>query len=718
MHRMGFGFLAAMVIGCASGTAPIAAPDAPGGSTFLAASPQSFSFGDVPVGTAATRDVTLTNAGAVAATVTRLVVNGTGFSATGLSLPLTLAPGATQSFTVGFSPPAPGTFAGVVVLADAADVVAIAPTGTGVQAGGTPVAPRIEGVTVSSAAAIEGQTVQMTAAVAATGAIDTSVTWEVASGSLGTIDAATGVYAAPSTAGTFTVIATSVADATKSGSGTVTVTAAPPPPPPPPAGVVAAFPGAEGGGALSKGGRGGVVYEVTNLNDSGPGSLRECVEASGPRTCVFRVAGRIDLASGMYVSSPYLTVAGQTAPGDGIAINMATHVGSATASPKIFSIGPPAHDITIRYLRLWGDYTANQTSSNYGTIAVTTYGQTQNIIVDHCTMLWHSWEALDLIQDRGTAAENGKITAQWNLIGESVLSPLGTVAGATNQAVGVQSQDINYDGTRFPDVDFHHNVMTTASHRMPAVNGSGRIVNNLMYNWSRATSSDSGGGPSTYDIIGNYFRPGPMGRTADTMEIMFSRGPGSFYVAGNRSDVTTSPGPPAGRGAVTGLESDATQWSLLTGFTPNFLGRYTDSGGAQPAPATMRRTSALPSPGVAITVDAVSGLQSLLTAAGGVGMSRRLDCAGNWVNVSDAARDRILAYIAAGTGPTAVQASASAYSGGSLPALSAGTPCPDADHDGIPDGYELAACGTTTCMDAQAVQGDGYTNLEHYLDGR
>ena len=81
-----------------------------------------------------------------------------------------------------------------------------------------------------------------------------------------------------------------------------------------------AFPGAEGFGANSIGGRGGTLIEVTNLNDSGPGSFRAAVEASGPRIVVFRVGGTIELQSSLIITNPYITIAGQTAPGGGITL--------------------------------------------------------------------------------------------------------------------------------------------------------------------------------------------------------------------------------------------------------------------------------------------------------------------------------------------------------------------------------------------------------------
>ena len=137
---------------------------------------------------------------------------------------------------------------------------------------------------------------------------------------------------------------------------------------------VPAFPGAEGHGSLTRGGRGGRVIAVTNLNDSGPGSLRHAVEADGPRIVIFRVSGTITLESRLRISNPYITIAGQTAPGDGIAL-------------RKHPIQIDANEAVIRYIRVrLGDESGEDDdaiSSRYH----------KNIILDHISASWSIDEA-------------------------------------------------------------------------------------------------------------------------------------------------------------------------------------------------------------------------------------------------------------------------------------------------------------------------------------
>ena len=133
--------------------------------------------------------------------------------------------------------------------------------------------------------------------------------------------------------------------------------------------VIPAFPGAEGWGAMSVGGRGGKILEVTNLNDAGPGSLRDCVEVSGPRICVFRVAGTIALNSQLRITKPFITIAGQTAPGDGITI-------------QDFGFEISTNNVIMRYLRWRGPA--------FQFIAIRATHDTHDIIVDHCSASWHA----------------------------------------------------------------------------------------------------------------------------------------------------------------------------------------------------------------------------------------------------------------------------------------------------------------------------------------
>ncbi|HEU5397120.1 MAG TPA: polysaccharide lyase, partial [Verrucomicrobiae bacterium] len=141
---------------------------------------------------------------------------------------------------------------------------------------------------------------------------------------------------------------------------------------------VPAFPGAEGGGKYSFGGRGGKVYVVSNLNDSGPGSYREACEAAGPRIVVFNVAGIIRLKEPVYIDAPYITIDGHTAPGDGVCI-----AGESTLVNT--------HDVVIRYLRFRrGNTDVFDRDDALGGNPV------GNVIVDHCSCSWGGDENLSM----------------------------------------------------------------------------------------------------------------------------------------------------------------------------------------------------------------------------------------------------------------------------------------------------------------------------------
>jgi hypothetical protein len=460
--------------------------------------------------------------------------------------------------------------------------------------------------------------------------------------------------------------------------------------------VVRAFPGAEGGGALATGGRGGAVYKVTNLNDSGAGSLRDCVNASGARTCVFTVGGTLRLSSKLRISNPYLTIAGQTAPGGGVELTWAN---PGSENDDIVGIEAPAHDVVIRYLRIRPGLT-----QQYGS-GIGNNSGIYNVIVDHVSFAWGTWDNVSLYPNDKPMHH---LTFQWNLLAE----PLLPTNGAVNFQVGAAASSI---AGGCADVDIHHNLISSGDHRNPIHRiKSGRIVNNVVYNWRYYATKVTG----YKDVIGNYYKPGPFsggGLAGHEIEMWWHDDGNNWFDPSNHTSVYVA----GNAGPGNGYNPASNNWTTLTAGAP--AGDISDSL-VVPADASWQRTATLDAPGAATrladgTLITVDGATDIGSASGPllpiVGASARVDCNGQWLANRDALDARYVNDFLTGGG-----ASSPLNAAGAHPSLAAGTACADADGNGIPDAYEVPRCGAPGCLAPSAVQADGYTNLEHYLNGR
>jgi uncharacterized protein YfaP (DUF2135 family) len=240
---------------------------------------------------------------------------------------------------------------------------------------------------------------------------------------------------------------------------------------------VVSFPGAEGYGRFAMGGRGGDVYYVTNLNDSGSGSLRNGIDsADKPRTIVFAVSGTIKLKSALQVRKDYITIAGQTAPGDGITL-------------RDYKFSVAADHAIIRFIRSRLGDDSNETNDSMSV------EEGSNVIFDHVTA---SWSVDEVFSFQG--GDIDKLTVQWSLISESLTDSIhkkgrhgyGGIIGGLRQSV-------------------HHNLYAHHSSRTPKVSGRRHTEtdfrNNVIYNWGFNNCYD--GTASYMNWVNNYFKSGP-----------------------------------------------------------------------------------------------------------------------------------------------------------------------------------------------------------------
>jgi pectate lyase len=283
-----------------------------------------------------------------------------------------------------------------------------------------------------------------------------------------------------------------------------------------------AFPTAEGFGKYTTGGRGGKVFTVSNLNDDGEGSLREAVQAKGSRIVVFAVSGTIHLLSPLSIKSD-ITIAGQTAPGDGICL--ADHPVSLSGD-----------NIVIRYLRFrMGDRYQNKGMvDGSGSDDALNGIKRNNIVVDHCSMSWSTDEVFSIYA-------GDSVTLQWNLISE----PL-------NYSYHFEKGDKDFERHGFGGIwggkhaSFHHNLFAHCNSRTPRFDGIRNSPienvdyrNNVIYNWGGNNVYAGEGG--NYNIVNNYYKYGPSTPGPARYRVVnpYKREDipfGKFYVQGNYID--------------------------------------------------------------------------------------------------------------------------------------------------------------------------------------
>ena len=256
-----------------------------------------------------------------------------------------------------------------------------------------------------------------------------------------------------------------------------------------------AFPGAEGAGRFAAGGRGGAVLHVTSLADRGPGSLRAAVEARGPRTIVFDVAGTIRLASDLVVREPRVTIAGQTAPGGGIALADQTLV-------------IDADDVVVRHIRSRrGDRSPGEGD------AIWVKGG-RRIILDHVSASWSVDETLSASARYEHGGGFFDLSVQWSIIAESLRR--------SHHSKGDHGYGSLIRGGRGARISFHHNLWAHHVARMPRpgnyagpdVDPVGPMIefrSNLFYNWGRAYAgyNEDEAALIRYSFIDNAYLAGP-----------------------------------------------------------------------------------------------------------------------------------------------------------------------------------------------------------------
>lgn len=420
-----------------------------------------------------------------------------------------------------------------------------------------------------------------------------------------------------------------------------------------------AFPTAEGFGRFAKGGRGGAVILVTNLQDAGPGSLRACVEASGPRTCVPTVSGEIRVNSRITCSSPYLTVAGQAAPGDGL---MVTNRGGSNLDGPL-RLAPACHDAIIRHIRIRPGPPPVK-STNVSALQI----EASRVIVDHVSLSWSNDQTLNVLGNGGVSAGGPSPTAGDVTIQDSfVFEPLNNA----NHTKGIHAFP-TFLSAGVEDLSIIRTAFAHSEQRAPLLEPAGHIewVNALVYN-NRNPHGEL------------YTKHGrPYFNITGSLNI---RGPNSLANSGAAFDVFQNGG-----------LSDGAIFIGGAGWPGNLAANAVldPKDSASPAPAGLGLS--VPQASVLPPLDAYS---AVLARAGAL--------------PRDAVDARVVAEIRACTGAIKTPA------GIVFPTLASAPAPADADQDGMADAWETAnGLNPSNAADRNGdLDADGFTNLEDYLNG-
>ncbi|BCR05803.1 hypothetical protein DESUT3_28720 [Desulfuromonas versatilis] len=273
---------------------------------------------------------------------------------------------------------------------------------------------------------------------------------------------------------------------------------------------VSVFPGAEGFGANSLAGRGGKLIKVTNLNDNGPGSLRNAINSPGARIVVFEVGGSIVLESDLEIKNPYMSIYGQTAPFPGI------QIGGGRLTVE-------THDILIQHIRVRNGKKDGESHS------LRVISGAYNVIVDHCTFMWASDEIVAVWTNRDSIYN---ITISNNIIAESL-------GGGTGIAIGSGSHNNSYflGENKVSRVSIVKNLISGASERVPMVSRESSVVilNNLGFDsvWGFVELGVNDG-PVRVSVVGNHFIKGKRNKKIPSIWVKkITKGKHSVYVSSN-----------------------------------------------------------------------------------------------------------------------------------------------------------------------------------------